>query len=51
MKPKKNAAAGLIELEPHKWLNGVEKARLLNLLLVPHYHRALVTMFVIRQLL
>jgi len=31
MKPKKNTAAGVVELEPHKWLRGVEKAWLLNL--------------------
>lgn len=46
-----DALAGMIELEPCKWLRGVEKARLLNLLLVLHYHRALVTIFVIRKLL
>ena len=27
-----DATAGMIELEPRKWLKGVEKARLLNLL-------------------
>lgn len=43
--------AGAIELEPCTWLKCVEKARLLNLFWVPHYHRAPVTVFVIRQLL
>ena len=43
--------ARVIELEPHKWLRGVEKAGLLNLLWVPHYHCTPVTIFVIRQLL
>lgn len=32
MKPKKHTATGVIELEPRKWLCGVEKAGLLNLL-------------------
>lgn len=32
MKPKKNTARGVIELEPRKWLHGVEKDGLLNLL-------------------
>jgi len=32
MKPKKITVVGVIELEPHKWLHGVEKAGLLNLL-------------------
>ena len=32
MKPKQNTLAGVIELEPRKWLCGVEKAGLLNLL-------------------
>lgn len=48
MRPRKNTTAGVRELEPHKWLRGVEKAGLLNLLWVSHYHRAPVTMFVIR---
>lgn len=32
MKPKQNTTAGVTELEPRKWLCGVEKAGLLNLL-------------------
>lgn len=51
MKPKKNTMVGVIELEPQKWLCRVEKAGLLNLLWVPHYHRAPLTIFIIRQLL
>jgi len=43
-----DAMARMIELEPRKWLKGVEKAKLLNLLWVPHYHRALVIIFIIR---
>lgn len=38
-------------LEPQKWLRGVDKVGLLNLLWVPHYNRALITMVVIKQLL
>lgn len=38
-------------MEPHKWLRGVEKVGLLNLLWVPHYHCAPVTIFVSRKLL
>lgn len=30
MKPKQNIMAGVIKLEPRKWLCGVEKAGLLN---------------------
>lgn len=45
---KINAMAGMIELDPHKWLRGVEKVGLLKLLWVLHYHHALVTAFVIR---
>jgi len=55
---KKDTLIGIIELEPRKWLRGVEKAGLLNLLWVSHYRCApmtifacLVTIFVIRQLL
>jgi len=46
-----DTTAGTIELVPWTWLKGVEKVGLLNLLSVPHYHRAPVTIFVIRQLL
>ena len=49
MKPKENTAVGVTELEPQKWLHGVEKVGLLNLLLVPHFHRAPITIFIIRQ--
>ena len=51
MRQKIDALAGMIKLEPCKWLRGVEKVGLLNLLWVSHYHRALVTIFIIRQLL
>jgi len=50
MKPKKNIVAGVIELEPRKWLHRVEKVGLFNLIWVPHYHRAPITIFLIRQL-
>lgn len=43
-----DASAGMIELELYKCLKGVEKVGLLKLLWVPHYHRALVIIFVIR---
>lgn len=39
------------KLIKHKWLRGVEKARLLHLRWIPHYHHAPITIFVIRQLL
>lgn len=48
MRLKKNTIAGAIELEPHKCLHKLKKAGLLDLLWVPHYHHALVTIFVIR---
>lgn len=51
MKPKQNTAAGVIELEPRKWLCGVENVRLLNLFWVSHYHCILVTIFILRKLL
>jgi len=51
MNPKKHTKARVIELEPHKWLHGVENAGLLNLLWVSHYHRTPVTILFIRQLL
>lgn len=51
MRQKKNTLMEFIELELHKWLRGVEKAGLLNFLWVPHYHRAPLTIFVIKQLL
>lgn len=51
MKPKKNTAVGVIELEPRKWLHGVVKTGLLNLLWLPHFHHTPIMIFVIRQLL
>lgn len=51
MKPKKQTAVGVVELDPCKWLHDVKKAWLLNLLSVPHYHYAPVTIFIIRHLL
>lgn len=39
-----------IQLEMRTWLRGVEKARLLKLLWVPHYHHTPVIIFIIRQL-
>ena len=51
MKPKKNSGARVTKLELQKWLHGVEKAGLLNLLWVPHFHRKPITIFVIKQLL
>lgn len=41
----------MIELEMWTWIKGVEKVGLLNLLLVLHYHHALMTVFIIKQLL
>lgn len=38
-------------MEPQKWLHGVEKARLLHLLWIPHFHHTPITIFVIKQLL
>ena len=51
MKPKQNIVAGVIKLEPQKWLHRVEKAGLLNLIWVSHFHHAPITIFIIRQLL
>lgn len=48
MRQRKNLMAGTIELELRTWLRRVEKAGLLNILCVPHYHCAPVTVFVIR---
>lgn len=42
---------GMNTLLPWKWLRGVEKKTLLNLLLVSHYNCTLVTVLVIRWLL
>ena len=48
---KQNTEGVVTTLEPRKWLRRVEKAKLLNLLWVPHFHRAPITIFVIKQLL
>lgn len=42
---------GATTLEPRKWLKGMHKAGLLNLLWVPHYNRAPITMVVIKKLM
>lgn len=48
----KQSKEGLVTtLEPHKWLRGVEKVGLLHLLWILHFHRAPITIFIIRQLL
>ena len=51
MRQRIDVTAGTIKLEPRTWLRGVEKAELLNLLWVLHYHRTPVTIFIIKQLL
>lgn len=38
-------------LESRRWLRGVDKAGLLNMLLVSHYNRTPITVLVIKQLL
>jgi len=38
-------------LEPLKWVYGVEQAELLNMLLVPHYHRSAFNTVCVHQLL
>ena len=43
--------SGVTTLELSKWIRGVDKARLLNLLWVPHYHRAPINLIIIKQLL
>lgn len=43
--------SGVIALEPRKWIRGVEKAGLLNMLWVLHYNCAPITLIVIKQLL
>lgn len=48
---KKKVEGPVIMLEPQKWLRSVEKARLLHLRWIPHFQRAPITIFVIRQLL
>lgn len=48
---KYNTMGVVTALEPQKWLRGVEKARLLNLLWVFHFHHAPIAIFIIKQLL
>ena len=48
---KQNTAGVVTTLEPQKWLRGVEKAKMLNLLWVSHFHHAPITIFVIKELL
>ena len=43
--------SAMTALELWRWLRGVDKAGLLNLIWVPHYNRTLVTVFFIKQLL
>ena len=45
----KNTRVTVLELR--KWLKGVDKLGLLNLLWVPHYNHAPITMIMIKQLL
>ncbi len=42
---------GVTTVELVKWICGVEKAGLLNLLWVPHYHHTPINLIVIKQLL
>ena len=48
---KQNTEGTVITLEPWNWLCIVEKAGLLHLLLIPHFHCTPITIFLIRQLL
>jgi len=41
----------IMTLQPQEWLRKVEEARLLCLVSIPHFHRAPITILVIRQLL
>lgn len=43
-----NTKGVVITLEPRKWLRDVEKAGLLHLLWILHFHCASITVFVIR---
>jgi len=43
--------SGVTMLEPRKWVKGVDKAGLLNMLWVPHYNHTHITMVLIKQLL
>ena len=42
---------GVTTLHSQMWLCGVKEARLLHILSIPHFHQALITIFVIRKLL
>lgn len=42
---------GVMRLEPMKWVAGVEKVGLLNMLWVPHFSRTSINMMCIHQLL
>lgn len=46
-----NTNTGMTTLEPRKWIRGVEKEGLHNLLLVPHYNHTLMIVLVIKKLL
>lgn len=48
---KQSKDGSITTLKPQKWLRSVEEVGLLHLLWIPHYHRAPITIFVIRQLL
>ena len=48
---KQSKEGVVIEMQPWKWLRGVEEAGLLHLLWIPHFRRALITIFFIRKLL
>lgn len=43
--------SGVTKLETMEWIHGVENSRLLNLLWVPHYHRTIINMTCVHQLL
>jgi len=43
--------SGVTTLEPRKWVKGVDKAGLLNMLWVPHYNHMPITMIVINRIL
>jgi len=48
---KQNTVGVVTTLEPRKWLRGVEKVGLLNLLWVLHFHHTPITIFFVKQLL
>ena len=48
---KQSKEGSVIVLQPWKWLRRVEEAKLLHLLWIPHFHRAPMMIFVIRQML